>query len=65
MPNEYSVEIHHYISEQIAIHEQKILSSHGTVSETERSYSRGALKELTLLRSYLAEKIDLKNYTYY
>lgn len=60
MPNEYSIEIHNYISDQIAISKRKV-SENKELSE----YYRGQLKELHWLRSYLKENIDLKDFKYY
>ena len=63
MPNEYSIEIHDYISEQIRLHQQKVRET-GT-SQAEKQYSMGRLNELQWIRGYLAEHIDLKDFTYY
>jgi len=60
MPNEYSVEIHKFLSEKI----------NETASKKEEtrdcsSYIKGRLMELQWLREYLGKHIDLKDYTYY
>lgn len=60
MPNEYSVEIHAYLTNKIAEHEQ-VLKEHSGNS----SRSSGQLEELYWIREYLAEHIDLKDFTYY
>lgn len=60
MPNEYSVEIHDYLTKKIAEHEQ-IIKELGDNSHK----SRGQLEELYWIREYLAEHIDLKDFTYY
>jgi hypothetical protein len=60
MPNEFSVEIHNYLT-------QKIREAEKTVaSKGERSaYNQGQLDELYWIRAYLRENIDLKNFIYY
>ena len=65
MPNEYSIEIHNYISEQIRLHEQKVKESTGSSTSTEKHYSLGRMNELQWIRDYLADNIDLKEFTYY
>ncbi len=63
MPNEYSIEIHSYITEQISIHEQKVREADS--GNDDRNYSLGRLNELRWIRGYLAEHIDLKDFKYY
>ena len=65
MANEYSVEIHNYISAKIAeIEKEKIIAeNHNDPAAV--SYCSGQLQELTIIRQYLNEKIDLKTQKYY
>jgi len=63
MPNEYSIEIHNYITEQISVHEQKARET--VSSQAEKQCCLGRLHELRWIRSYLAEHIDLKDFPYY
>jgi hypothetical protein len=65
MPNEYSIEIHNYISEQIRLHERKAKESAGSSNSNGKHYSLGRLNELQWIRGYLADNIDLKEFTYY
>jgi hypothetical protein len=65
MPNEYSIEIHNYISEQIRLYERKVKESTGSSNSNGRHYSLGRLNELQWIRGYLADNIDLKEFTYY
>jgi hypothetical protein len=65
MPNEYSIAIHHYITEQIHLHEKKVKESSIGHNSNEKHYSLGRLNELQWIRDYLAENIDLKEFTYY
>lgn len=60
MPNEYSVEIHEYLTKKIA-ENQQLLKEQGGNSPI----ARGQLEELYWIRDYLAEHIDLKGFTYY
>ncbi len=60
MPNEFSVEIHNYLT-------QKITEARKAVAEKNEksSFYQGQLDELYRIREYLKENIDLKNFTYY
>jgi len=60
MPNEYSVEIHNFLSKEIAEIMKKQEENHN-----QPYYLEGRLAELQWLRKYLEKHIDLKNYTYY
>ncbi len=66
MPNEYSIEIHSYIIEQIRFHEQEIahIDDDGGTHEATQ-FLQGKLDELQWLRRYLADNVDLKDFTYY
>jgi hypothetical protein len=59
MPNEYSVTIHNYLSEQIAEAEKEVARG------KKPDFSRGQLEELHWLRAYLKENVDLKDFLYY
>ena len=65
MPNEYSIAIHNYITEQIHRNEKKVKEFNNGRNSTEKHYSLGRLNELQWIRDYLAENIDLKEFTYY
>lgn len=60
MPNEFSVEIHNYLS-------QKITQAQKAVAEKNEksSFYQGQLEELLRIREYLKDNIDLKNFAYY
>jgi hypothetical protein len=60
MANEYSVEIHRYLSAKIAEAETLIQESAENSPEP-----RGQLEELQAIRKYLSDNIDLKDFTYY
>lgn len=60
MPNEFSVEIHNYLSQKILEAEEALARRDG-----HSSYYQGQLEELHWLRRYLKENIDLKNSIYY
>jgi len=65
MTHAYSVEVHNYISEQIAIFEEKNKKAQKQNDfETQRFY-QGQLKELFKMREYLTKSIDLKTQKYY
>jgi len=60
MPNEFSVEIHNYLTLKIAEAEE------GIARKDERScFFRGQLEELYWIRTYLKKNVDLKNFIYY
>jgi hypothetical protein len=60
MPNEYSVEIHQYLSKKIA-------EAGKTIEESsiDKPNCQGLIDELLWIRKYLSDKIDLKDFTYY
>ncbi len=60
MANEYSIEIHRYLSAKIAEAEALIRNSTEDSAEP-----RGQLEELLAIRKYLSDNIDLKDFTYY
>lgn len=59
MPNDYSIEIHDFLTQLIRDAELCIYN------RDEPDYNRGRLEELLRIRQYLSENIDLKNFTYY
>ena len=60
MANEYSIEIHRYLSAKIAEAEALLRASTEDAPEP-----RGQLEELLSIRKYLSDNIDLKDFTYY
>ena len=65
MANEYLIEIHNYISENIA-RAQRRKDEANTNNELEsRRFYEGQLKEWHHLRKYLAETVDLKTQKYF
>lgn len=60
MANDYSIEIHRYLSAKIAEAEALILNSAANSPEL-----LGQLEELLAIRKYLSDNIDLKDFTYY
>ena len=60
MPNEYSIEIHRYLTEKIS-EAQKILEQ----SDKENPNLQGQIDELLWIRQYMSDNIDLKDFTYY
>ena len=65
MANDYLIEIHNYISEQI-VREQNRKDAADSNKELEsREFYEGQLEEWHYLRAYLAEKIDLKTQKYF
>ena len=65
MANEYLIEIHNYISEKI-VYAQNRKDEADAKNELESQwFYEGQLKEWHLLRTYLAEKVNLKTQKYY
>lgn len=65
MPNEYSVEIHHYISASLEAARTQLEAADKSANSEAQAYWKGRIAELQWLRVYLAEHVDLKNFTYY
>ncbi len=61
VPNDYSVEIHNYLSNKIAEAEHAVQLG----DENTAAHARGQLEELRWIRRYLQENIDLKNFVYF
>ena len=65
MTNQYSIEIHNYISDKIKTAEdEKKLAENRNDLPLKRYYA-GQLQELFEIREYLARTIDLKTERYY
>lgn len=60
MANEYSVEIHQYLTEKIEAAEKSIEEK-----LEGKTHFQGQIDELLWIRRYLSENIDLKDFTYY
>jgi len=65
MAHEYSVAIHNYISEKIAVAEEKKKKAEKHNNFKTQQFYEGQLKELFKIRKYLTERIDLKTQKYY
>ncbi|NNL75430.1 MAG: hypothetical protein HKO68_03745 [Desulfobacterales bacterium] len=65
MANQYSVEIHRYISEKIAAAEKNKVRAQKQENRPSERYYAGQLLELTKIREYMAARIDLKTQKYY
>jgi hypothetical protein len=65
MTHAYSVEVHDYISEKIAIAEEENEKAQKQDDFEAQRFYQGQLKELFKMREYLTEKIDLKTQKYY
>ena len=65
MANDYLIEIHNYISENI-VRAQNLKDAADSNNELEsQQFYEGQLKEWHHLRAYLAERIDLKTQKYF
>jgi hypothetical protein len=60
MPNEYSVEIHNYLSQKISDALKSIEKNDGS-----SPLHQGQLEELYWIREYLRKNVDLKDFPYY
>lgn len=65
MANQYSVEIHHYISEKTAEAMKKKEIAKKKQDRPSEHFYAGQLRELNKIREYMAAKIDLKTQKYY
>lgn len=65
MANEYSVEIHRYISEKVAHATAELKKAEAGDDQTGRRFYEGQLYELDKIREYMAQNIDLKTQKYY
>ncbi|MGI9536291.1 MAG: hypothetical protein ACR2PB_04415 [Desulfocapsaceae bacterium] len=65
MPNEYSVQLHDFITDKIRSADQRLADAKNKNDEKMQSYWGGQLEELSWLRAYLKAHVDLKNFVYY
>ena len=65
MPHQFSVEIHNYLSSEIAEMEKTKEKAVLEKNRAREHYCKGKLKELGFMRHYLSENIDLKTRQYY
>ena len=65
MANQYSVEIHQYVSAKIITAETNKKIAEEQNDEPSKRFYEGALLELKKIRAYMADKIDLKTQKYY
>jgi hypothetical protein len=65
MANDYSVAIHNYISDKIAAAEKNKKTAEMVSDLGSISYCKGQLMELSNIRQYMVDKIDLKTQKYY
>ncbi len=65
MANQYSVEIHQYISDKIAAATRQQRKAEDTDDSAVRRFHAGQLYELKKIREYMAQHIDLKTQKYY
>ncbi len=65
MANEYSVAIHHFISEKIDDAREQLARAEETGDRQKQLYWNGHLEEFSWIRTYLKEHVDLKDFVYY
>lgn len=65
MPNEYSIAIHHFITDEITAASRHLAAAEENGDMKMKSYWSGHLDELSWLRSYLKAHVDLKDFDYY
>ncbi|MDB4441936.1 hypothetical protein N9219_00795 [bacterium] len=65
MANQYSVEIHKYISDKIAAATSQQKKAEAADDTAARRFFAGQLYELEKIREYMAQNIDLKTQKYY
>lgn len=61
MPNEFSVQIHDFLSAK----RQHLLNQKSNDKTTEVEFINGQLQEIDWLRDYLKVNFDLKDFRYY
>lgn len=59
MVNQYSIEVHNFITSLINKTQEDLDNSH------RNEFNQGRLDELVWIREYLSEHIDLKEFNYY
>ena len=65
MAYEFSVAIHDYISDQIAVAEKYKKVAEINEDSASSRFFEGRLQELNKIRQYMTERIDLKTQKYY
>ena len=65
MANQYSVEIHAYLSEKVVHATAELKKADAADDQTGRRFCEGQLYELDKIRDYMAQNIDLKTQKYY
>ena len=65
MANEYLIDIHNYISEKIDRAQNRKDDAHANNDLELQQFYEGQLKEWHHLRTYLAEKVNLKTQKYF
>ena len=65
MANQYSVDIHKYISDKIAGATGEIKKAEVADDPATRRFYEGQIYELEKIREYMAQNIDLKTQKYY
>lgn len=65
MTNQYSIEIHRYISEKISVVENQIKQAKELNDRECLRFLEGRLLELFKFREYMHETIDLQTQEYY
>ncbi len=65
MPHAFSVEIHDFLSRKILLAEEDRNKAIQEKNKTAQLYCEGQLLELTTMRQYLTENIDLKTQNYF
>lgn len=65
MAHEYSVQIHEWISQNMAAVKQDMKQSEAGKDADRKNYLAGRLQELQSIRQYLTDKVDLNTQEYY
>ena len=65
MTNQYSIEIHQYVTQKIKEIEDQLLLAKERNDPGELRFLEGQLQEFHTFREYMHEKIDLKTQEYY
>lgn len=65
MAHEYSVQVHSWISEKIALVNQEIKKARDLNDTSREHYYNGQLQELYDIRQYLTDQIDLDTHQYF
>ncbi len=65
MANEYSIAIHHYLSDKISLAKKAQKKAEKENNPEIARYYEGRLQELNIIRRYMNDNIDLKTQKYY